>query len=110
MELELQHLVTLLLGLLTVGGSYATVSLSRRRDKIEGIQVITDTTLSLIQPLREQVAELKGEVRALEWELRLWRELAERRAGQVVALGGAPIQLESLVQDFGGLNEEDPLE
>ena len=97
-------LVEALIGITTVGVAYLTVRITRKKSEAEGVEVITRTALSLIEPLEARVASLEREVEGLEVEVRLWRELANRRGDQVAAMGGVPVPFEALLKEFGGLN------
>jgi len=100
--------VTIIAALVVGGGSWLAARLTFRSSEPLGVKLITETTLSLIEPLTEKVEQLEREVEGLEVELRVWRELAERRGRQVTEYGGTPVRFEDITAEWGGLNKDDP--
>ena len=98
-----QIVVTAVIGLLTVGGSYGAVAVSRRNAKTTETDVVTDAALSLIQPLKDRVSELESKVDHLESELKkseTERNRLHRWAltlyGQLEGAGIDPIRFEEI--------------
>jgi len=69
-----------------------TVALAtRRRTDAEITKVSTETALNLIKPLKEQIAELQGEVAALRTRVAEFRRGVRILCGQVRQLGAEPL-------------------
>ena len=99
--------VTVIAAVVIAGGAWFGSRLTFKASEPMGVKLITETTLSLIEPLTEKVEKLEREVENLEIELRTWREVAGRRGDQVEALGGTPIRFDQVIDEWGGLNKED---
>lgn len=104
----LQVILTFVIGLLTVSGTYATIRVSRPKMKAESDSVITQTALSLLAPLRERISSLETEHAAFKADLlmvreenrllRIWGKANYRR---VEELGGVPVPFEDIYITFG---------
>ena len=102
---NLAAIIAGLVGLLGAVAAYAKLRPTNRKLDAEGSKMVVDIALSLVQPLEERIGSLEREVEALEVELRLWREVANRRGTQVIELGGVPIEFDALLAEWGNLNE-----
>lgn len=98
--------VTIIAALVTAVGVWFGARLTFRSSQPMGVKLITETTLSLIEPLKQSISDLEREVENLEVELRTWREVANRRGHQVEALGGTPVRFEQVVSEWGGMNRD----
>ena len=98
--------VTIIAAVIVGAGSFYAAKKTSKSSEPMGVKLITETTLSLIEPLNEKVEALTREVESLEVELRVWRELAERRGRQVTTHGGTPVRFEDITAEWGGLSKE----
>lgn len=101
----LQIILTFVIGLLTVGGTYATIRSTRPKIEAERESLITSTALSLIVPLRDRIAQVEADNKLIHTELtqvkeenrllRVWGKLNYQR---VIELGGVPADFEEIIQ------------
>ncbi len=69
-------------------GAFLQVFSQRRKFKAEATDVLTDTALTLVEPLRERVAELEEEARRTRAEVAQARSEARALRDEVVDLAG----------------------
>lgn len=89
-------LVTALTAFVSALSAWYGSRYTSRRAEAEGTKFITETTLSLIEPLKDRIAALEAEVKELKEQVGLWQDVAERRGWQVVELGKVPISVEEV--------------
>lgn len=90
MPVWLQALVTLLAAVIASGATWATVRASNAKMQAEEAEVITRTALSLIEPMKKEIADLKARVKELEAEVEEVYMWAKRLSAQVIELGQTP--------------------
>lgn len=108
MEPLLQIILTFVIGLLTVGGTYATIRITRPKIEAERESLISSTALSLIEPLRDRIKTVEEDNEAIHFELRevkeenrmlrIWGKLNYQR---VIELGGEPADFEDVIRVNG---------
>ncbi len=69
--------------LLTVRATKRSVSAGTDKMKIDAVDVLSDTALSLVMPLKEEVARLREQVAKLEVKLQEERDTADIRIRQL---------------------------
>lgn len=69
-------------------GAFFQVFSQRRKFKAEATDVLTDTALTLVEPLRQRVAELEEEARRTREEVKQARNDARALRDEVVDLAG----------------------
>jgi hypothetical protein len=104
----LQVILTFVIGLLTVGGTWATIRITRPKIEAERESLITSTALSLIQPLNDRINTLAADLVAVHAELaevreenrmlRVWGKINYHR---VIELGGVPADFEEVSRQLG---------
>jgi hypothetical protein len=72
-----------------VPGVWALIA-TRKKSNAEATDIITDTAMSLIAPLKGEIAELRQQLDDLRIENELLRRWAKALVVQVVNLGGKP--------------------
>ncbi|WP_018800815.1 hypothetical protein [Salinispora arenicola] len=77
------------LGVLGGAGGFATIAavvVKRRKFRAEAADVLTDTALTLVQPMRVRMAELEAEAQSVREQLRASDEQARRLQATVAQL------------------------
>ncbi len=85
-------LLTALVALLVAIGGIITAIATRKKASAEAAELISETVLKLLKPLRQRIEELEGEVRQYKQEVEDVRWWAERLVEQVERLGGEPVK------------------
>ena len=88
---ELAAILTGLGGLVVAISGLAVAISKRRRNDADVASIATQTALSLIQPLRAQVAALEEEVATLQAQVARFRRGVRLLCGQVRELGAVPV-------------------
>jgi uncharacterized protein YlxW (UPF0749 family) len=86
-------MVMALAALVTAGVSYRVSRSTQRKADADVAAIATQTALSLIEPLRKQVAALEEEVAALRARVASFRRGVRLLCGQVRDLGAVPVWL-----------------
>jgi len=96
MTIDLGTLATMLMALAALAtaiGSYRLSRTTQRKADADIASIATQTALSLIQPLRSEVAALKEEVAALKSKVATFRRGVRLLCSQVRALNAVPVWL-----------------
>lgn len=93
MPIWLQGVITLLAAIIASGATWATVRASNAKMQADEAEVITRTALSLIEPMKKEIADLKARITELEAEaaeIYIW---AKALSVQIIEMGGTPIPM-----------------
>lgn len=96
-----QLLLALGTALLASVGTWATLSVTRRKISAEGTSIITKAAVELVEPLRTEIEGLRERVYLIEHEMEVWRRLAKMRGDQIRANGDDPIPFEVALEAVG---------
>lgn len=91
-------LVALIAGPVTV---FVTTRLSKRRVEADNAKTVTDIAMSLIEPLKAEIDELKAALRASENEKHLLMQWAATLVEHLVKVGERPQTFDEFKQQNG---------
>jgi FtsZ-binding cell division protein ZapB len=75
-----------------LAGALVSWFLQRGKNKADITKTITDTAMSLIQPLKAEIEDLKKEMKRLKTENASLKEWAEALCCQIKELGKEPVE------------------